>query len=61
MPKILQWISYIIPAKWFITIVKGIMLKGLGITALWKETLIITGFTLFFLGVSIKKFNIRLA
>ena len=61
MPKILQWISYLIPAKWFITIVKGIMLKGLGIGALWKETLIIAGFTLFFLGLSIKKFKIRLA
>lgn len=61
MPKILQWISYIIPAKWFITIVKGIMLKGLGISEIWKETLIIFGFTIFFLGVSIKKFKIRLA
>ncbi|MBS0000653.1 MAG: ABC transporter permease [Cyclobacteriaceae bacterium] len=61
MPKILQWISYLIPAKWFITIVKGIMLKGLGIEAIWKETLIILGFTLFFLIVSIKKFKIRLA
>jgi ABC-2 type transport system permease protein len=61
MPKILQWLSYLIPAKWFITIVKGIMLKGLGIGVLWKETLIILGFTFFFLLVSIKKFKIRLA
>jgi ABC-2 type transport system permease protein len=61
MPKILQWISHIIPAKWFIIIVKGIMLKGLGIDEIWKETVIIFGFTLFFLGVSIKKFKIRLA
>ena len=61
MPKILQWISHIIPAKWFIIIVKGIMLKGLGIDEIWKETIIIFGFTLFFLGASIKKFKIRLA
>lgn len=61
MPKILQWISHIIPAKWFIIIIKGIMLKGLGIHEIWKETLIIVGFTLFFLVISIKKFKIRLA
>ncbi len=61
MPRILQWISYIIPAKWFITIIKGIMLKGLGIGAVWKETLIIFGFTVFFIGLSLKKFKIRLA
>jgi len=61
MPKILQWISHIIPAKWFIIIVKGIMLKGLGLAEIWKETLVIIGFTVFFLGVSIKKFKIRLA
>lgn len=61
MPRILQWISHIIPAKWFIIIVKGIMLKGLGLGALWKETLIILGFTLIFLIVSVKKFKVRLA
>ncbi len=60
MPKILQWISYVIPAKWFITIIKGIMLKGIGLAALWKETLIITGFSLVFIFISVKKFKIRL-
>ncbi len=61
MPKILQWISYIIPARWFITILKNIMLKGSGIELIWKETLILVGFTLFFISVSLRKFNIRLA
>jgi len=60
MPYPLQVISNIIPAKWFIIILKGIMLKGVGLTYLWKETLILVGMTLFFMGLSVKKYKIRL-
>ena len=60
MPLPLQVISSIIPAKWFIIIVKGIMLKGVGIAYVWKETLILLGMTIFFMGLSIKKYKIRL-
>jgi len=60
MPLPLQLISHIIPAKWFIIIVKAIMLKGVGITFIWKETLILLGMTLFFIGLSVKKYKIRL-
>jgi ABC-2 type transport system permease protein len=60
MPVPLQIISNIIPAKWFIIIIKGIMLKGVGITYVWKETLILIGMTLFFIGISVKKYKIRL-
>jgi ABC-2 type transport system permease protein len=60
MPLALQYISNIIPAKWFIIILKGIMLKGVGISFLWKETLILIGMMVFFLALSIKKYKIRL-
>lgn len=60
MPLILQVISNIIPAKWFLIILKGIMLKGVGLTFIWKETLILTAMTLFFIVLSIKKYKIRL-
>ncbi|MDX2248472.1 MAG: ABC transporter permease [Bacteroidia bacterium] len=60
MPIILQVISNIIPAKWFVIIVKGIMLKGLGLDILWQETLILMGFTAFFMLVSTRKFKVRL-
>lgn len=60
MPVILQWLSYIIPPKYFIIILKNIMLKGTGMAFVWKETLIITGMLLFFILASIKKFKIRL-
>lgn len=60
MPIPLQVISNIIPAKWFIIILKGIMLKGVDISFIWKETVILIGMTLFFMGLSIKKYKIRL-
>ena len=60
MPWPLQWLSAIIPARWFLVIVRGIMLKGVGIGILWKETTILVGMTLIFLMISIKKFKVRL-
>ena len=60
MPVILQYLSHIMPPKWFIIIIKNIMLKGVGIAYFWKETLIILLMTLFFIGMSVKKFKIRL-
>lgn len=61
MPLPLQIVSNIVPSKWFYIIVKSIMIKGLGFSAIWKETLILTGITLFFFGISIKNFKVRLA
>jgi ABC-2 type transport system permease protein len=61
MPLPLQVISNIVPAKWFYIIVKSIMIKGLGIQAIWKETLILSGMTLFLLFISLKNFKIRLS
>lgn len=61
MPLPLQIISNIVPAKWFYIIVKSIMIKGLGFTAIWKETLILLGMTIFLLTVSLRNFKIRLA
>jgi ABC-2 type transport system permease protein len=60
MPVPLQMISHIIPAKWFIIILKNVMLKGVGWAYIWKETLILIGMTLFFIVVSVRNFKIRL-
>ncbi|WP_405291330.1 ABC transporter permease [Algibacter sp. Ld11] len=60
MPLPLQIISNIVPAKWFIIIIKGIMLKGVGLQFIWKETLILCGMTVFFIVLSVKKYKIRL-
>ncbi len=60
MPKVLQWFSALMPPRWFIVIVKNIMLKGTGFTFIWKETLILLGMTFFFILAAVKSFKIRL-
>lgn len=60
MPDLLQYISHFIPAKWFIIILKGIMLKGVGLLYLWKETLILVVMAVLLIALSIKKYKIRL-
>jgi ABC-2 type transport system permease protein len=60
MPKILQFLSHIVPAKYFIIIVKSIMLKGTGLAFVWKEILVMFGMLLFFIAVAVRRFKIRL-
>jgi len=61
MPWPLQLISNLVPAKWYYNIVEAVMIKGLGFSAIWKETLILVAMTVFLLGLSIRNFKIRLA
>ena len=60
MPRALQWVTNIVPAKWFVLIARGIMLKGVGITYLWQETLILGAMTLVLLVASARSFHVRL-
>ncbi|MDZ7776306.1 MAG: ABC transporter permease [Bacteroidales bacterium] len=60
MPAFLQWLSVIMPPKYFIIILKNIMLKGAGFAFVWKETLVLVGMTLVFIILSVKKFKLRL-
>ena len=60
MPKIYGWISAVLPPRYFIVIIKNIMIKGTGFLYVWKETLILITFTLAFIGLSIRNFKIRL-
>ena len=60
MPDVLQWISHIIPAKWFIIIIKNIMLKGTGFGAIAFETGIMVLISVILTILTVKKFKIRL-
>lgn len=60
MPVPLQVIGSAIPATWFNSIIKGIMIKGVGLTYIWKQTLILGGMALFFLVLSLRNFKDRL-
>ena len=60
LPRPLQLLSYIVPARWFLVIVRGIMLKGAGLATLWQETLVLVGMTLLFLARGSRGLAIRL-
>jgi ABC-2 type transport system permease protein len=60
MPLPLRILSNIVPAKWYYLIVQDVMIKGLGVGAVWKETLILAGMMCLLLALAIKKFKIRL-
>lgn len=60
MPVALQWASAIVPAKWFVLIARGIMLKGVGLTYLWRETLILGAMAAVLLVASARSFHARL-
>jgi ABC-2 type transport system permease protein len=39
MPPVIQWLTYLIPLRYFIVIVRGIFLKGVGMEVLWPQAL----------------------
>ena len=57
MPEIVQYITYLIPLRYFITILRGIVLKGIGFSSLWVETLILFGMGAVLLILSSLRFN----
>jgi drug efflux transport system permease protein len=60
MPVVLQVFSNIVPSKWYYIIVKSIMIKGVGFSVIWKETLILAAIMLVLFFLSLKSFKIRM-
>ena len=60
MPKILQYVSHMIPARWFVEIARAIMLKGVGLEFLWSQSLVLMGMAFILLVMSTRSFHIRL-
>ncbi|MBI3763631.1 MAG: ABC transporter permease [Chloroflexi bacterium] len=60
MPAVLQWISYAVPLRYFLIIVRGIILKGVGVEALWSEVVALTVFAIVIMGGAALRFRKRL-
>lgn len=60
MPIILQAAAQILPVKWYIEAVRNVMIKGAGAAAIARELTVLSAMALFFLIVSVKKFNKRI-
>ena len=60
IPLVMRWIAYINPLTYFLVIVRGIFLKGVGITVLWPQLLFLAVTGPILLGISIKRFHQKL-
>ncbi len=60
MPQAVQLITYLVPARYFVTILKGIFLKGIGVEILWAEGIFLVGFGLLIIMLSNLKFRKKL-
>ena len=60
MPQVVQWITYVIPMRYFLEIIRGIFLKGSGIDLLWPQVLVLAVFAIGILTVSAARFQKRL-
>ena len=61
MPAWLRPVTYIVPARWFIVIARGIMLEGIGLAYLWPETLALVAMLALLMVAAIRSFSPRLA
>lgn len=57
MPKIIQYVTYLIPLRYFITIIRGVILKGNGFYELWKEFTVLFVMGILILFLSAKRFH----
>lgn len=60
LPVVLSQISYIVPARWYIDAMRGLMVMGLDLKDIWREIAILLAMTLVLVLVSLRKFNDRL-
>ena len=60
MPTVLQWISAVIPPRYYIQAMRKLMIMGVGISEVWHEVVVLIGMTALLLVVSLKKFKTRL-
>ncbi len=60
MPKVLQWVTYLVPARYFLPIIRGVLLKGNSLVEIWPFLLTLVGFGFMLLLISVRKFKMTL-
>ena len=60
MPVVLQWLSNVVPAKWYISAVRDVMIKGLGAGAITWDIVVLAAMFLLLTVVSVKRFKVRM-
>jgi ABC-2 type transport system permease protein len=61
MPQFMQWLTYLSPLRYYVTITLGIFLKGVGLEVLWPQALALAVYSLALLALSTVSFRRSLA
>jgi len=57
MPRGFQLLTYLIPARYFIEVIRGIVLRGAGLAELWQPVAALVAFTVLIIGVAVFRFR----
>ena len=57
MPAVFQWIGAFLPLTHFLKVLRGILLKGVGVPELWREMLILLAFAMVLIALSVRRFQ----
>ncbi|MGA8613263.1 MAG: ABC transporter permease, partial [Xanthobacteraceae bacterium] len=57
MPHVLQWLTYINPLRYYLVVIRGTFLKGVGLNVLWPELAAMAAIAVVLLGASILRFR----
>jgi ABC-2 type transport system permease protein len=60
MPKLLQWVSYIVPLRYYLVIIRALLLKGVGLASIQSETIALLLFGVFIMLAASLRFRKRL-
>jgi ABC-2 type transport system permease protein len=57
MPRFLQGVTFLVPARYFVTVTRGIFLKGVGVAVLWPQALLMVAYAALGLGLAVRFFH----
>ena len=57
MPTVVQWITYVDPLRYFLVIIRGVFLKGIGLDILWPQMLVLGAMGVVMLGLAVRRFH----
>lgn len=60
MPKVLQWVSYAMPLRYYLSIIRALLLKGVGLAAIWGDALALGIFGILIMSAAALRFRKRL-
>jgi len=57
MPEPAQWLGALLPLTYYLEILRGILLKGIGLEYLWRDALVLVGFAAVLVTLSVRRFS----